>query len=210
VARDIVVPLGGIARLAGFNLFKFILYIKEELLTVLGTASSESAMVPVMQKLEKLGCSRAVVGLVFPSGLSFNMDGTSIYITMAAIFVAQALNIDLTLTQEITLLLVAVVTSKGAAGIVGAGFVTLAATLAVVPTIPVAGLALILGVDRFMAEVRSITNFTGNSVATIVVSRWEKELDMAKLRAELDGGPEGAVPAGVNELAEFIFSLARR
>jgi aerobic C4-dicarboxylate transport protein len=183
----IAVVLGGIAALAGFNLFKFMLYIKDELLTVLGTASSESAMVPVMQKLEKLGCSRAVVGLVFPSGLSFNMDGTSIYITMAAIFVAQALNIDLTLTQQITLLLVAVVTSKGAAGIVGAGFVTLAATLAVVPTIPIAGLALILGVDRFMAEVRSITNFTGNGVATIVVSRWERELDMEQLRAELDG-----------------------
>ena len=193
----IVIVLGGIAALAGFNLFKFMLYIKDELLTVLGTASSESAMVPVMQKLEKLGCSKAVVGLVFPSGLSFNMDGTSIYITMAAIFVAQALNIELTLTQQITLLLVAVVTSKGAAGIVGAGFVTLAATLAVVPSIPVAGLALILGVDRFMAEVRSITNFTGNGVATIVVSRWEKELDMARLRAELNGGSRTAVPGGV-------------
>jgi aerobic C4-dicarboxylate transport protein len=191
----VVVVLGGICWLAGFNLFKLILYIKDELLTVLGTASSETARVPVMQKLEKLGCSRAVVGLVIPSGMSFNMDGTSIYITMAAIFVAQALNIDLTLTQEITLLLVAVVTSKGAAGIVGAGFVTLAATLAVVPTIPVAGLALILGVDRFMAEVRSITNFTGNAVATIIVSRWEKEIDMDHLRAELNAG--GAAPAVV-------------
>jgi aerobic C4-dicarboxylate transport protein len=149
-----------------------------------------------MQKLERLGCSRAVVGLVIPSGMSFNMDGTSIYITMAAIFVAQALNIDLTLTQEITLLAVAVLTSKGAAGIVGAGFVTLAATLAVVPTIPVAGLALILGVDRFMAEVRSITNFTGNAVATIIVSRWEKEIDMDHLRAELNGGAPVPVGAG--------------
>jgi aerobic C4-dicarboxylate transport protein len=192
----VAVVLGGICWLAGFNLFKLIVYIKDELLTVLGTASSETAMVPVMQKLEKLGCSRAVVGLVIPSGMSFNMDGTSIYITMAAIFVAQALNIDLTLTQEITLLAVAVVTSKGAAGIVGAGFVTLAATLAVVPTIPVAGLALILGVDRFMAEVRSITNFTGNAVATIIVSRWEKEIDMDHLRAELDGGAPAPAAAG--------------
>jgi aerobic C4-dicarboxylate transport protein len=192
----VAVVLGGICWLAGFSLFKLILYIKDELLTVLGTASSETAMVPVMQKLEKLGCSRAVVGLVIPSGMSFNMDGTSIYITMAAIFVAQALNIDLTLTQEITLLAVAVVTSKGAAGIVGAGFVTLAATLAVVPTIPVAGLALILGVDRFMAEVRSITNFTGNAVATIIVSRWEKEIDMDHLRAELNGGPTASAVVG--------------
>lgn len=185
----VVVVLGSIAMLAGFNIFRFILYIKDELLTVLGTASSEAALVPVMQKLERLGCSRAVVGLVIPSGMSFNMDGTSIYITMAAIFVAQALNIDLTLGQELTLLGVAMLTSKGAAGIVGAGFVTLAATLAVVPTIPVAGLALILGVDRFMAEARSLTNFIGNGVATIVVSRWEKELDVGKLNEELRGGP---------------------
>jgi aerobic C4-dicarboxylate transport protein len=192
----VVIVLGGICALAGFNLFKLMLYIKDELLTVLGTASSESAMVPVMQKLEKLGCSRAVVGLVIPSGMSFNMDGTSIYITMAALFVAQALNIELTLTQQITLLLVAVVTSKGAAGIVGAGFVTLAATLAVVPSIPVAGLALILGVDRFMAEMRSITNFTGNAVATIVVARWENEIDMNHLRAELDGRQVAPAVAG--------------
>ena len=145
-------------------------------------------------KLEKLGCSRAVVGLVIPSGMSFNMDGTSIYITMAAIFVAQALNIDLTLFQQITLLGVAMLTSKGASGIVGAGFVTLAATLAVVPTIPVAGLALILGIDRFMSEARSITNFIGNGVATVVVSRWEGELDMAKLEEELKSGRTQAIP----------------
>jgi aerobic C4-dicarboxylate transport protein len=192
----VVVVLGGIAMLAGFNIFRFILYIKDELLTVLGTASSESALVPVMQKLENLGCSRSVVGLVIPSGMSFNMDGTSIYITMAAIFVAQALNIDLTLGQQITLLLVAMLTSKGAAGIVGAGFITLAATLAVIPTIPVAGLALILGVDRFMAESRSLTNFIGNGVATLVVSRWEGELDEDQLNRELRGGPPPDVPKG--------------
>jgi aerobic C4-dicarboxylate transport protein len=192
----VVVVLGAIASLAGFNIFRLIAYIKDELLIVLGTASSEAALAPVMQKLEKLGCSRGVVGLVFPSGLSFNMDGTSIYITMAAIFVAQALNIDLTLTQQITLLVVAMITSKGAAGIVGAGFVTLAATLAVVPTIPVAGLALILGVDRFMAESRSLTNFIGNSVAPLVVSRWEGELDEGQLRRELGGGaPDPITPA---------------
>ena len=188
-ALFVVVVLGSIAAFAGFNIFRFILYIKDELLTVLGTASSESALVPVMQKLERLGCSRAVVGLVIPSGMSFNMDGTSIYITMSAIFIAQALNIDLSLGQELTLLAVAMLTSKGAAGIVGAGFVTLAATLAVLPMIPVAGLALILGVDRFMAEARSLTNFIGNGVATIVVSRWEGELDVAQLNAELSGGP---------------------
>ena len=192
-ALFVVVVLGAIAAMTGFNIFRFILYIKDELLTVLGTASSESALVPVMQKLEKLGCSRAVVGLVIPSGMSFNMDGTSIYITMSAIFIAQAVNIDLTLGQQITLLLVAMLTSKGAAGIVGAGFVTLAATLAVLPMIPVAGLALILGVDRFMAESRSLTNFIGNGVATLVVSRWEGELDVENLNDELRGGPDRAV-----------------
>ena len=149
-----------------------------------------------MLKLERLGCSRSVVGLVFPSGLSFNMDGTSIYITMAAIFVAQALNIDLSIGQQVSLLLVAMITSKGAAGIVGAGFITLAATLAVVPTIPIAGLALILGVDRFMAEARSLTNFMGNSVATLIVSRWEGELDMARLNRELSGGPPESIATG--------------
>jgi aerobic C4-dicarboxylate transport protein len=192
-ALFVIVVLGSIAALTGFNIFRFILYIKDELLTVLGTASSESALVPVMQKLEKLGCSRAVVGLVIPSGMSFNMDGTSIYITMSAIFIAQAVNIDLSIGQQITLLLVAMLTSKGAAGIVGAGFVTLAATLAVLPMIPVAGLALILGVDRFMAESRSLTNFIGNGVATLVVSRWEGELDLDHLNDELRGGPDRPV-----------------
>ncbi|MDE1942108.1 MAG: dicarboxylate/amino acid:cation symporter [Betaproteobacteria bacterium] len=183
----ILLVLGTIAALTGFNILKFLLYIKEELLTVLGTSSSESALVPLMNRLEAAGCPKSVVGLVVPSGYSFNLDGTNIYLTMAALFVAQALNIDLTLQQQITLLAVAMLTSKGASGVTGAGFITLAATLAVVPSIPVAGLALILGIDRFMSEARAITNFIGNGVATIVISRWEKELDYAKLKQALNG-----------------------
>jgi aerobic C4-dicarboxylate transport protein len=183
----IVIVLGTIASLVGFNIFRFVLYIKEELLTVLGTSSSESALVPLMQKLERLGCSKSVVGLVVPSGYSFNLDGTNIYMTMAALFVAQALNIDLTLTQQLTILGVAMLTSKGASGVTGAGFITLAATLAVIPSIPVAGLALILGIDRFMSEARALTNFIGNGVATVVVSHWEKELDRAALKEQLKG-----------------------
>ena len=183
----VVVVLGSIAMLTGFSILRFIGYIKEELLTVLGTSSSESALVPLMQKLERLGCSQSVVGLVVPSGYSFNLDGTNIYLTMASLFVAQALNIDLTLRQQLTILGVAMLTSKGASGVTGAGFITLAATLAVVPSIPVAGLALILGVDRFMSEARSLTNFIGNGVAAIVVSRWENELDRETLRRELHG-----------------------
>ena len=171
----------------GFSIIRFILYIKDELLTVLGTSSSESALVPLMQKLERLGCSRSVVGLVVPSGYSFNLDGTNIYLTMSSLFVAQALNIDLSLRQELTILGVAMLTSKGASGVTGAGFITLAATLAVVPTILVAGLALILGIDRFMSEARSLTNFVGNGVAAIVVSRWEREPDVAALKRELGG-----------------------
>jgi len=186
----ILVVLGTIAAITGFNILRFISYIKEELLTVLGTSSSESALVPLMQKLERLGCSKSVVGLVVPSGYSFNLDGTNIYLTMAALFVAQALNIDLSLRQQLTILGVAMLTSKGASGVTGAGFITLAATLAVVPSIPVAGLALILGVDRFMSESRSLTNFIGNGVACIVVSRWERELDVEALRRELAKGPE--------------------
>ena len=184
----VVVVLGTIAALAGFNIFRFLLYIKDELLIVLGTSSSEAALVPLMAKLERLGCAKSVVGLVIPAGYSFNLDGTNIYLTMASIFVAQALNIDLTLTQELTLLAVAMLTSKGASGVTGAGFITLAATLAVVPTIPVAGLALILGIDRFMSEARAITNCIGNGVATVVVSRWENELDRDKLASELRRG----------------------
>ena len=183
----VVVVLGSIAALTGFNILRFVSYIKEELLTVLGTSSSEAALVPLMDKLEKLGCSKSVVGLVVPAGYSFNLDGTNIYLTMAALFVAQALNIDLTWGQELTLLGVAMLTSKGAAGVTGSGFVTLAATLAVIPDIPVAGLALILGIDRFMSEARSLTNFVGNGVAAVVVSSWENELDRSRLKQSLGG-----------------------
>ena len=183
----VLVVLGLIAAFTGFNIFKFISYIKDEILTVLGTSSSESALVPLMIKLEKLGCSKSVVGLVVPSGYSFNLDGTNIYMTMAALFVAQALNIDLTPSQEITILLVAMLTSKGASGVTGSGFITLAATLAVVPAIPVAGLALILGIDRFMSEARAITNFIGNGVATVVVAKWENELDKEQMAIAMKG-----------------------
>jgi aerobic C4-dicarboxylate transport protein len=177
--------LGLIAYLCGFSILRFVSYIKEELLIVLGTSSSESALPALMRKLEKLGCSKPVVGLVVPTGYSFNLDGTNIYMTMAALFVAQATNTDLTLTQQLTILGVAMLTSKGASGITGAGFITLAATLAVVPAIPVAGMALILGIDRFMSEARALTNFIGNGVATIVVSKWEHELDHDRLASEL-------------------------
>jgi len=184
-ATFVIVVLGAVAYFAGFSIFRFLNYIKSELLTVLGTSSSESALVPLMEKLERLGCSKSVVGLVVPSGYSFNLDGTNIYMTMAALFIAQALNIDLSLGQQLTLLGVAMLTSKGASGVTGAGFITLAATLAVVPSIPVAGMALILGIDRFMSECRSLTNFIGNGVATIVVSKWENELDTETLQREL-------------------------
>jgi aerobic C4-dicarboxylate transport protein len=184
-ALFVFIVLGLIARLTGFSIFRFISYIKEELLIVLGTSSSESALPALMRKLEKLGCSKPVVGLVVPTGYSFNLDGTNIYMTMAALFVAQATNTDLTLGQQLTILGVAMLTSKGASGITGAGFITLAATLAVVPTVPVAGMALILGIDRFMSECRALTNFIGNGVATVVVSHWEKELDHDRLASEL-------------------------
>jgi aerobic C4-dicarboxylate transport protein len=186
----VVLVLGTIARLCGFGIFRFLRYIRDELLLVLGTSSSESVLVPMMEKLERLGCSKSVVGLVIPGGYSFNLDGTNIYLTMAAIFVAQALNVELTLTQELTLLGVAMLTSKGASGVTGAGFITLAATLTVVPAVPVAGLALILGIDRFMSEARALTNLVGNGVATIVVARWEGEIDRETLARELDAGPD--------------------
>src|SRR6266581_4007443 len=189
-ALFVFIVLGTIAAFTGFSIVRFIAYIGDEILTVLGTSSSESALVPLMQKLETLGCSKSVVGLVVPSGYSFNLDGTNIYLTMAALFVAQALNIDLTLRQQLTILGVAMLTSKGASGVTGAGFITLAATLAVVPSIPVAGLALILGIDRFMSEARALTNFTGNGVAAVVVSKWERELDLAKLHSELHAGAD--------------------
>jgi aerobic C4-dicarboxylate transport protein len=181
----VVIVLGAIARFTGFSIFRYLAYIKEELLIVLGTSSSESALPALMRKLEKMGCPKSVVGLVVPTGYSFNLDGTNIYMTMAALFVAQATNTDLTLTQELTILFVAMLTSKGASGITGAGFITLAATLAVVPTIPVAGMTLILGIDKFMSECRALTNIIGNGVASIVVSKWEGELDQERLTAEL-------------------------
>jgi len=184
-ALFIFVVLGIVAKLTGFSIWRFVVYIKEELLIVLGTSSSESALPSLMEKLQKLGCAKSVVGLVVPTGYSFNLDGTNIYMTMAALFVAQATNTELTLLQQLTILGVAMLTSKGASGITGAGFITLAATLAVVPTIPVAGMALILGIDRFMSECRALTNFVGNGVATVVVSKWENELDMETLKHEL-------------------------
>lgn len=181
----VVLVLGSIARFIGFNIFHFVHYIRQELLLVLGTSSSESALVPLMEKLERLGCTKSVVGLVVPSGYSFNLDGTNIYLTLAALFIAQAFNVELSLGQQLSILGVATITSKGASGVTGAGFITLAATLAIVPQVPVAGLALILGIDRFMSEARALTNIIGNGVATLVISRWEGELDLNKLRSEL-------------------------
>ncbi|MCP3763976.1 dicarboxylate/amino acid:cation symporter [Domibacillus sp. A3M-37] len=174
-ALFVIVILGSIAKLFGFNIFKFIAFIKEEILLVLGTSSSESALPKLMKKLEDYGCSKPVVGLVVPTGYSFNLDGTSIYLSMAAIFIAQAYGIDLTIWQELTLLGVLMLTSKGAAGVTGSGFITLAATLAAFPMIPVEGIALLLGVDRFMSEARAITNLIGNGVATVVIAKVEKE-----------------------------------
>ena len=183
-ARNVESLLGG--DLLGHGDRRHVELVRSDLhRRVLGTSSSESALVPLMQKLERIGCSKSVVGLVVPAGYSFNLDGTNIYLTMAALFVAQALNIDLTMRQQLTILGVAMLTSKGASGVTGAGFITLAATLAVVPSIPVAGLALILGVDRFMSEARSLTNFIGNGVAAVVVARWENELDLVAMRREL-------------------------
>ena len=186
----VVVILGTVAWWNGFSIFKLVRYLKEELLLVLGTSSSEAALPSLMEKMERAGAKRSVVGLVVPTGYSFNLDGTNIYMTLAALFIAQACGIDLALKDQILLLLVAMLSSKGAAGITGAGFITLAATLSVVPSVPVAGMALILGVDRFMSEVRALTNFVGNAVATLVVARWEGELDQARLTAVLNGEVE--------------------
>ena len=183
----VVVVLGAVCALNGFSVLKLISYLKAELLLVLGTSSSESALPALMEKMEKAGCARPVVGLVVPTGYSFNLDGTNIYMTLAALFIAQATNTHLTFGQEVLLLLVAMLSSKGAAGVTGAGFITLAATLAVVPSIPIAGMALILGVDRFMSECRSLTNFIGNAVACVVVSRWEGKLDTERLHKVLGG-----------------------
>ena len=184
-ALFIAVVLGVIARAAGFRLWDLLVYLKDELWLVLGTSSSESALPSLMRKLEQAGCSRSVVGLVVPTGYSFNLDGTNIYMTLAALFIAQATGVELSLGEQLLLLLVAMISSKGAAGVTGAGFITLAATLAVVPSVPVAGMALILGIDRFMSECRAITNFIGNAVATVVVARWEGALDETALAKAL-------------------------
>jgi len=181
----VVVVLGLIARFAGFNIFRFLAYIKDELLIVLGTSSSESALPNLMEKLERLGCSKSVVGLVVPTGYSFNLDGTNIYMTLATMFIAQALGVELTIGQQATILAVAMLTSKGASGVTGAGFVTLAATLGAVDPQLAPGMALVLGVDKFMSECRALTNICGNGVAAIVVSAWEKELDRERLAAGL-------------------------
>jgi len=186
----IFVVLGTIARIHGFSIWKFIKYIKEELLIVLGTSSSESVLPRMMAKMENLGARKSVVGLVIPTGYSFNLDGTSIYLTMAAVFIAQATNTPMSLAQQITLLLVLLLTSKGAAGVTGSGFIVLAATLSAVGHVPVAGLALILGIDRFMSEARALTNLIGNGVATIVVAKWTNDLDEGRLTRQLDGETE--------------------
>ena len=178
----IIIILGAVARFAGFSIFRFIAYIKDELLIVLGTSSSETVLPDMMQKLERLGAPRAIVGLVFPTGYSFNTDGTNIYLTLATLFLAQATNTQLDFRQMVGILLFAMIASKGASGVTGTGFVTLAAILASIPSIPIQSLALLVGIDKFMSECRALTNVIGNGVATIVVSRWEKELDRAKLR----------------------------
>jgi aerobic C4-dicarboxylate transport protein len=196
----IFIVLGSIARLHGFSVWKFVKYIKEELFIVLGTSSSESVLPRMMAKLENLGVRKSTVGLVIPTGYSFNLDGTNIYMTMAALFIAQATDTPLTLGDQVLLLLVAMLSSKGAAGVTGSGFVTLAATLSVVPSVPVAGMALILGIDRFMSECRALTNFIGNAVACVVVARWEGECDMDRLHAALDGHPM-PLPAPVVDIA---------
>ncbi|WP_288417276.1 dicarboxylate/amino acid:cation symporter [uncultured Novosphingobium sp.] len=198
----VLVVLGTVSWLAGFSILRLIAYLKAELLLVLGTSSSESALPSLMEKMERAGCPKSIVGLVVPTGYSFNLDGTNIYMTLAALFIAQACNVDLSLGQQLLLLGVAMLSSKGAAGVTGAGFITLAATLSIVPDVPVAGMALILGVDRFMSECRSLTNFIGNAVATVVVSRWEGRLDREQFSlalsghsARIDEMPATAVPA---------------
>jgi aerobic C4-dicarboxylate transport protein len=181
----VVVVLGLILRFAGVSIFRYLLYIKDELLLVLGTSSSETALPRIMKKMEKLGCAKSTVGLVIPAGYSFNLDGTNIYMTMAAVFLAQATNTPMDLKHQLALLAVAMITSKGASGVTGAGFVTLAATLEAVPGIPLASLALLVGIDRFMSECRALTNFIGNGVATIVISRWEGEVSAETLQKNL-------------------------
>lgn len=186
----VLVVLGAVAAINGFSILKLIRYLKAELLLVLGTSSSEAALPALIEKMEHAGCRKEVVGLVVPTGYSFNLDGTNIYMTLAALFIAQALNVELTLGEQLGLLAVAMISSKGAAGVTGAGFITLAATLAIVPKVPLAGMALILGIDRFMSECRSLTNFIGNAVATVVVARWEGALDRTALDRALSGSPD--------------------
>jgi len=190
----VLVVLGAAAWLAGFNILHLIRYLKAELLLVLGTSSSEAALPSLIEKMERAGCRKSVVGLVVPTGYSFNLDGTNIYMTLAALFIAQATDTHLSLQEQVLLLLVAMLSSKGAAGVTGAGFITLAATLSIVPSVPVAGMALILGVDRFMSECRSLTNFIGNAVATIIVSAWEKGLDRKRFDAAMAGVPLDPTP----------------
>ena len=185
----VLVVLGAVGWALGFNILHLIRYLKAELLLVLGTSSSEAALPSLIEKMERAGCRKSVVGLVVPTGYSFNLDGTNIYMTLAALFIAQACNVHLSLEQQILLLLVAMISSKGAAGVTGAGFITLAATLSIVPSVPVAGMTLILGVDRFMSECRALTNFIGNAVATVVVSAWENGLDRDRFRAAMAGMP---------------------
>ncbi|WP_416776662.1 dicarboxylate/amino acid:cation symporter [Xenorhabdus budapestensis] len=189
----VLVVLGGVAKYNGFSIIQLMKYIKDELFLILGTSSSEAALPSLMRKMENAGCEKSVVGLVVPTGYSFNLDGTNIYMTMAALFIAQATGIDLSITEQISLLLIAMISSKGAAGITGAGFITLAATLSVVPSIPIAGMALILGIDRFMSECRALTNFVGNACACIVVARWEGALDKEKMNRALNGEVLGSV-----------------
>ncbi len=182
----VFIILGAVAKYNGFSIIQLIKYIKDELWLVLGTSSSEAALPSLMKKMENAGCEKSVVGLVIPTGYSFNLDGTNIYMTMAALFIAQATGIELSITEQISLLLVAMISSKGAAGVTGAGFITLAATLSVVPSVPVAGMALILGIDRFMSECRALTNLVGNACACIVVARWEDALDKEEMYQALN------------------------
>lgn len=198
----VFIVLGTIARFSGFSLWRFLVYIKEEILLVLGTSSSESALPGIMKKLENLGCSKPVVGMVVPTGYSFNLDGTSIYLTMAAIFIAQATNVNLTLGEELAIIGVLLLTSKGAAAVTGGGFITLAATLATLGgKLPVEGLALLIGIDRFMSEARAITNLIGNGVATVVIAKWEKALDVERMRQVLEGAEPPAPPRSRQEAA---------
>ena len=190
----VLLVLGTVARAHGFRILKLLRYIRDEILIVLGTASSETVLPNLMRKMERAGASEPVVGLVVPTGYSFNLDGTNIYMTLAIIFLAQATHTPLTMGQELTIILIAMLTSKGASGVTGAGFITLAATLAIVPQIPITSLAMILGVDRFMSQCRAITNLIGNSVATLVVARWEGELDKDQLKRALDGAPPESLP----------------